>query len=643
MRNVGVREGGDKPSFPCGSSSVERLRGCGSPIGCCVALAVFFSSVGAATLPHSGERAVGRIHFVADGISDVTLASVRVTIHTGADSVVFGTPPGGGALVSLGVARNCRGDGYDAILLGLRSADAAQRTVNVYFGGAAADTTPDLSLQSPEPGDLFGTVVVGIGDINGDGYGDFAVGAPAADAGRGKVYVYLGASSPSTTPALVLSGTAPGDLFGSAIAGAGRLDGDDYPDFAVGAPGGSGGAGSVYLFAGGTTLPSTPAAILAGDTPAGYAGPARFGAVLAGGADLDRDQHDDLVVSAPGRDGGKGSVWFYRGGSSWPSTAAMRLDGVEPFGHFGAALALDSLQAAWANADLVIGIPGASKGAGKVSVFTGGPSLSTTPGLEFSGFHADDRLGTSVAVHRETSQDLSGTLLMGAPFRDDPSLNAGAVYRFAATPSVGVEAAAIAALDGVPLNDGQFVSARPTFQLLLPGAAGVDLAASRVTIDSVEVAPQAVSPASVRLAGTSSVSGGGGLEVTLQLADGEHVLHAHLVSTTHEVSGSIQIRFRVAAHLALLAPRIWPQPARGIAHIGFTLTRPADYAFELYDVQGRRVLLRTVAQGVPDWNEFQWDGGVDGGRANSGIFFYTLTARYQGEESKVRGRIVLVR
>jgi hypothetical protein len=600
------------------------------------------SSLAAAGRPHTGSAVVGRIRYVSEGVGDATLSSAHMTLRIGTVSLTFGTPPPGAALVSLGAARDYRHDGYDALLVGVRGADLAQRSVIVYFGGATADTIPDMSLQSPELGDLFGTVLAGLGDINGDGFGDFAVGAPAADAGRGKVYVYLGAASPSTTPALVLTGTAPGDLFGSAITGAGRLNNDTYADFAVGAPGASAGAGSVHLFAGGPILSSMPAVVLTGDTPSPYAGPAHFGAVLAGGADLDRDHHDDLVVSAPGQERGRGAVWFYRGGTGWPNTPTMRLDGAEPFSHFGAALALDSLQAAWANADLVVGTPGAARGAGRVQVFTGGLAPATSPSLEFTGAHADDRLGTSVAVHLEPGS-FSGSLLMGAPFSEVQGSNGGEVRVIPIAPLLGVEATALAEVEGATLQHGQFVSARPRLQLWLPGAAAIDLAASQVTIDSVEVAAHALAPVSGHPAGTSAASAAGGIELTPQLADGEHVLRAHLVSSLHDVSGSVEVHFRVAAHLAVLSPRIWPQPARGAAHVGFMLTRPADYVFEVYDLQGRMVLQRRAAQGTPDWNEFLWDGAVQGGRASSGVFFYTLTAHYQGEVAKARGRLVVVR
>jgi hypothetical protein len=618
------------------SAYLRALATCGEALLFCACASASFADT------HAGFASTGMLRFGSPFATSASLDSRVVSLRSGTDSLLFARPPAGGALTSLGVARNYRHDGYDALLIGLRVTSSAQRAVNVYFGGATADTIPDLSLTSAESGDLFGAAVVGLGDVNGDGFGDFAVGAPAADAGRGKVYVYLGAASPSTTPAEVLSGNAPGDLFGTAITPTDRLNGDAYGDFAVGAPGAAAGAGSVYLFAGGTTLPNAPSAVLTGDSPAGYRGSAQFASVLAGGADLDRDQHDDLVVAAPGRDGGKGSVWLYRGGAAFPSAPTLRWDGVTAFDRFGAALALDSLQAAWTNADLAIGSPGAARGAGKVSVFAGGPALSTTPGLEFTGFRADDRLGTSIAISRNSSQALSGTLLMGAPFRDDPTLSAGAVYRFGATPLLGVEVAAFVEADGASLREGQFTSSRPRLDLRLQNAAGIDLASSRITLDSFDVGHQAIlRPASIQ--GGANVTGGAGLELTPDLADGDHVLRAHLISTTHDASGSIEVHFRVAARLAILAPRVWPQPARGIAHLGFTLTRAAGYVFEIYDLQGRRVLLRTVTQGTPDSNELEWDGAADGGRASSGIFFYTLTARYQGEQSKVHGRVVLVR
>lgn len=75
--------------------------------------------------------------------------------------------------------------------------------------------------------------VAGVGDWNGDGTLDLAVGAPLANGLSGRVLVYsLGSSTPllSAIDGPQLSG------FGSAIAGVGDLDGDGRAEIAIGAP-----------------------------------------------------------------------------------------------------------------------------------------------------------------------------------------------------------------------------------------------------------------------------------------------------------------------------------------------------------------------------------------------------------------------
>jgi hypothetical protein len=85
----------------------------------------------------------------------------------------------------------------------------------------------------------FGLALAGVGDIDGDGVPDLAAGAPyqnvAGQGNQGRVFLFSGASGQ-----LVLTLTKPSPQaqaqFGWTLAGVGDVDGDGVPDLAVGAP-----------------------------------------------------------------------------------------------------------------------------------------------------------------------------------------------------------------------------------------------------------------------------------------------------------------------------------------------------------------------------------------------------------------------
>ncbi|KAM4732054.1 integrin alpha-6-like [Anableps anableps] len=81
---------------------------------------------------------------------------------------------------------------------------------------------------------MFGLAVENIGDINQDGYGDIAVGAPYDDSGR--VYVFCGSPDGiNRKPAQVLSpGLKTVSLFGYSLSGNLDVDNNQFPDLAVG-------------------------------------------------------------------------------------------------------------------------------------------------------------------------------------------------------------------------------------------------------------------------------------------------------------------------------------------------------------------------------------------------------------------------
>uniref|UniRef100_A0AAQ5ZCT6 Integrin alpha-2 domain-containing protein n=1 Tax=Amphiprion ocellaris TaxID=80972 RepID=A0AAQ5ZCT6_AMPOC len=128
------------------------------------------------------------------------------------------------------------GDGWEDIVVGAPQFYMKDRDVGgavyVYINKAGRwERITPVRLNGTKHS-MFGLAVENAGDINQDSYEDIAVGAPHDDAGTGKVYIYHGsAQGIKTSPAQVEHNIR---FFGYSLAGNMDLDGNSYPDLAVG-------------------------------------------------------------------------------------------------------------------------------------------------------------------------------------------------------------------------------------------------------------------------------------------------------------------------------------------------------------------------------------------------------------------------
>ena len=222
-----------------------------------------------------------------------------------------------------------KGNLADDLIVGAPGYDAPTGTTSltdtgallIFFGNPGFSQTINLANALPTfmvTGQAAGWELgksLAVGNFNGDGLADIAVGAPQASPngvkGSGNVYILTavsadGVKSAPQAASVILFGTGENDFLGSKLA-MGDLNGDGKSDLIIGASGADASAnrpntGAVFVIYGGTSLQGRPADLsIYGAGAVQDQHPDALGSSLAVG-DFNGDGIADLAVGAPGAD-----------------------------------------------------------------------------------------------------------------------------------------------------------------------------------------------------------------------------------------------------------------------------------------------------------------------------------------------------
>ncbi|WGM39950.1 hypothetical protein [Caulobacter sp. NIBR1757] len=234
---------------------------------------------------------------------------------------------------SVSSAGDINGDGVDDLLIGARIADpngvydagsvfvvfGRNSQTGGVFGGTLAlsglDGTNGFRIDGLRDRSLTGSTVSAVGDINGDGFTDFALSAQqGGDGWVGQTFIVFGRDGATPYgPSLDLAALDGSNGFlitgaGSSVSSAGDFNGDGIGDLIVGSMS-SNAAWIVFgrktsvvgNFGGSVDLAALDG--INGFKLNGESSNGRTGVSVAAGGDINGDGYDDVVIGASGRDG----------------------------------------------------------------------------------------------------------------------------------------------------------------------------------------------------------------------------------------------------------------------------------------------------------------------------------------------------
>ncbi|MBD3868666.1 MAG: FG-GAP repeat protein, partial [Acidobacteria bacterium] len=423
-------------------------------------IAVFLGSLGGpaavADWTVNGDQAGGRLgdglasigDSDGDGYADLAAAAPlydtpvvnagRVYLFSGGSAVPFGpaswTADGSQTAEqfgsSLAAAGDTNGDGYADLAIGAPAYDAVGtgegRAVLYEGSGAGLQALPAWNSIGDQDGAAFGTAVTSAGDVNGDGFGDLAVGAPLYDVvtgnNEGNAVVYLGtAGLVATSPDWNVQPHKTNNEFAIEVDMAGDVNGDGYTDLIIGSPWFNTGLtemGRVLIYHGSPNGPPATESWVVWGTQEEQ----DFGHSVSHAGDVNGDGYDDVIIGSPFYDNpelDEGRAFLFLGSPTGVElTPSWSYDSNQAGGEFGFSVSNAGDVNGDGFADVLVGAPGFDNGvsnSGRAYLFLGSPSgLSTVPNWSYQATADTEQFGYSVSLAGDVNADGYGDIIIGA-------------------------------------------------------------------------------------------------------------------------------------------------------------------------------------------------------------------------------------
>jgi VCBS repeat-containing protein len=354
-------------------------------------------------------------------------------------------------------------------------------TVNAAFSLADLNGSNGFRINGINPSDRAGFLVSDAGDVNGDGFADFAIGAIGFNAGD--TYIVFGGTNVGASGSFdlanldgsngfVLTGIDRATSTAFSLSSAGDFNGDGFGDFLIGAPGaspnGTFAAGQGYVVFGSATLGAGGSFDLTtleaersldgsnGFVLPGIADSERIGSAVSEAGDVNGDGFTDLIIAAPSADpngiNAAGKTYIVFGGATVGTSGSVDLsafdgsngfvvNGISEFDTLGRAVSSAGDINNDGFADFIIGAPQADPNGiesagqsyvilGSADVGAGGSldlanleaersrSLDGSNGFVLNGIEMEDDSGWSVSGGGDVNGDGFADLIIGAPYAE---------------------------------------------------------------------------------------------------------------------------------------------------------------------------------------------------------------------------------